>query len=213
MFQHTAARRRLVKLMTMLFKRLMFQHTAARRRLGASSSNPAQTNCFNTQPPEGGWPCPNLLDRLFQGVSTHSRPKAAGAVLILPSLSTWFQHTAARRRLHLAQFHLDRYPCFNTQPPEGGCRRLVRPLIKHQVSTHSRPKAAVSQSFFVFLKKWFQHTAARRRLPVFVFHKFRFFRFQHTAARRRLKVTLLVILPEQMFQHTAARRRLSTIAM
>ena len=35
-------------------------------------------NCFNTQPPEGGWP---VFERLFSHyeVSTHSRLKAAGA--------------------------------------------------------------------------------------------------------------------------------------
>ena len=81
----------------------MFQHTAARRRLVAATSS-ASDECrsFNTQPPEGGWLW--LLSRekqllLFQHtaarrrlgpdtalsapytpVSTHSRPKAAGQV-------------------------------------------------------------------------------------------------------------------------------------
>ena len=54
---------------------------------------------FNSQPPEGGWrrccsfPAPNA-------VSTHSRPKAAGAALWLQCLNAaLFQLTAARRRL------------------------------------------------------------------------------------------------------------------
>ena len=33
---------------------------------------------FNTQPPEGGWAAQGVI-RHFQVVSTHSRPKAAGA--------------------------------------------------------------------------------------------------------------------------------------
>ena len=103
-------------------------------------------NGFNTQPPEGGWKVP----------------------MFIPSPSSRFQHTAARRRL-------DRHAC---SPP--------RPRL---VSTHSRPKAAGRPSCIkigVFMP--FQHTAARRRLvlplppyqlPIW---------FQHTAARRRLVV-------------------------
>ena len=34
--------------------------------------------CFNTQPPEGGWLCWNFYLTRGQKVSTHSRPKAAG---------------------------------------------------------------------------------------------------------------------------------------
>ena len=33
----------------------MFQHTAARRRLGVSKIDELANQCFNTQPPEGGW--------------------------------------------------------------------------------------------------------------------------------------------------------------
>ena len=56
---------------------------------------------FNTQPPEGGW---EAIKRAYigdDGVSTHSRLKAAGSismVLFCPP------------------------KCFNTQPPEGGWR-------------------------------------------------------------------------------------------
>ena len=57
-------------------------------------------------------------------VSTHSRPKAA----VLKNKSGWlqnlFQHTAARRRLPEIPAVYSRYLSFNTQPPEGGCRRI-----------------------------------------------------------------------------------------
>ena len=79
------------------------------------------TKCFNTQPPEGGWPVPNRLI-IHQTVSTHSRPKAAGRAAQVGGTGitrfntqppeggwlsffnylltfNWFQHTAARRRL------------------------------------------------------------------------------------------------------------------
>ena len=98
---------------------------------------------FNTQPPEGGW----IVKTEFKKrglVSTRSRPKAAGAVLIQPDIimtvSTrsrpkaagksmrsgqrfiaLFQHAAARRRLAL----VTNYPSFDMT-----------------VSTRSRPKAA-----------------------------------------------------------------------
>ena len=88
----------------MVFKTVnsMFQHTAARRRLDILVLRRRQfTRGFNTQPPEGGWTLnvPTLdeygrfqhtaarrrlvgLSDTWQGayrVSTHSRPKAAGA--------------------------------------------------------------------------------------------------------------------------------------
>ena len=57
LFQHTAARRRLERLPTTLHLSRMFQHTAARRRLVELGYPPHSSNtCFNTQPPEGGWP-------------------------------------------------------------------------------------------------------------------------------------------------------------
>ena len=78
LFQHTAARRRLL-VTTIKFKAtFLFQHTAARRRLrtcfGFRSEN---WRGFNTQPHGGG--CQVSFDRKF-------------------SLGE-FQHTAARRRL------------------------------------------------------------------------------------------------------------------
>ena len=54
-------------------------------------------------------------------VSTHSRPKAAAIDFVGRYCFNW---------------------CFNTQPPEGGCRPLVEHLEQSRVSTHSRPKAA-----------------------------------------------------------------------
>ena len=55
LFQHTAARRRLVVAFGMQAKRLLFQHTAARRRLAGRKIPNLCCLSFNTQPPEGGW--------------------------------------------------------------------------------------------------------------------------------------------------------------
>ena len=126
----------------------------------------ARPNSFNTQPPEGGWRLVNksrdivvkfqhtaarrrLVEerfRRFDGVvvsthsrpkaagakiqqlevavkvSTHSRPKAAGSTFSWFRCSTSFQHTAARRRLAWRSECPGRCGCFNTQPPEGGWR-------------------------------------------------------------------------------------------
>ena len=98
-FQHTAARRRLDELLAWLSKYRavsthsrpkaagenaaavgqysLFQHTAARRRLVSQIAHPLAIQRFNTQPPEGGWVLSACFLRVY-GVSTHSRPKAAG---------------------------------------------------------------------------------------------------------------------------------------
>ena len=102
MFQHTAARRRLLQRGCDNRKRQTFQHTAARRRLQNAV----------------------VYSVTIGTVSTHSRPKAAASYCKFSELV---------------------YLCFNTQPPEGGCRLLC---------------------IFGKQSKPFQHTAARRRLQI-----------------------------------------------
>ena len=53
-----------------------------------------------------------------------------------------FQHTAARRRLGKDGKDAQDLCGFNTQPPEGGWVVARLRLLEHEVSTHSRPKAA-----------------------------------------------------------------------
>ena len=57
---------------------------------------------FNSQPPEGGWDG-RLIAVVLIAVSTHSRPKAAGAKCPAHGLPCPFQLTAARRRLDCRQ--------------------------------------------------------------------------------------------------------------
>ena len=140
-FQHTAARRRLEMPPVVSQGIGWFQHTAARRRLGRWPTTRCWIWCFNTQPPEGGWMVVEAYQETFK-VSTHSRPKAAGAPPANCSVSQlfqhtaarrrleavrrwrfcgrWFQHTAARRRLVRMVRSGHRLARFNTQPPEGG---------------------------------------------------------------------------------------------
>ena len=97
-----------------------FQHAAARRRLFWPKPALPDLQGFNTQPPEGGCQLAAQFN-LGSGVSTRSRPKAAGKPPRPHPLDVSFQHAAARRRLAspLTPF---RFPGgFNTQPPEGGC--------------------------------------------------------------------------------------------
>ena len=105
-----------------------------------------------------------------------------------------FQHTAARRRLQInALLFIGDYR-FNTQPHGGGC---PPPLVligwKKWVSTHSRTEAAAEDEDHATYEEWFQHTAARRRLPSCLLLPLSFASFQHTAARRRLRLPLLLV--------------------
>ena len=120
-------------------------------------------------------------------VSTLSRPKAAawsfsdGETEIV--VSTLSRPKAAANRMAAAY----PYVCFNTQPPEGGCRLFAQARCSVAVSTLSRPKAAAANLYVSTSRALFQHSAARRRL-------------------RRLWVAVCC---RAMFQHSAARRRLA----
>ena len=77
-------------------------------------------------------------------VSTHSRPKAA-AITLCNLYQSQIVSTHSRPKAAATTFsaRLSKNPCFNTQPPEGGCQSAG--IISKQttfVSTHSRPKAA-----------------------------------------------------------------------
>ena len=78
--------------------------------------------CFNTQPPEGGWMAYWRRLRLLSVVSTHSRLKAAGSCL-----SPYFFGAilvSTHSRLKAAGIFINRSRRallgFNTQPPKGG---------------------------------------------------------------------------------------------
>ena len=144
------------------------------------------------------------------GVSTHSRPKAAGTGNKRVKQGVHrFQHTAARRRLAVfvvqnhghdacfntqppeggwccSFFYQAKCACFNTQPPEGGWALAEEVGNFNRVSTHSRPKAAGFPLRRLVVLQVFQHTAARRRLAGRAAPTEKRYWFQHTAARRRL---------------------------
>ena len=106
----------------------LFQHTAARRRLVAGQRQAIQDQIgFNTQPPEGGW-CFRRLQylkpRLFQHTAARKRLEktryqnhACGR----------FQHTAARRRLEALT---SKQSYFTKFQHTAARRRLVSPVAK-----------------------------------------------------------------------------------
>ena len=81
-------------------------------------------------------------------VSTHSRAKAAANNRrISPLLSSVSTHSRTKAAASLQVKTLFKLIGFNTQPHEGGC--AITPVV----SSHAA---------------WFQHTAARRRLPIII---------------------------------------------
>ena len=80
---------------------------------------------------------------LLYGVSTHSRPKAAGVQVVDTAKVFKFQHTAARRRLVVLYQSVVNLNLFQHTAAR---RRLEESPTEHDflafVSTHSRPKAA-----------------------------------------------------------------------
>ena len=52
-------------------------HSRPKAAGGRPAPSAAKQDCFNTQPPEGGWAKIQQLEVAVK-VSTHSRPKAAG---------------------------------------------------------------------------------------------------------------------------------------
>ena len=121
MFQHTAARRRLLfKQSERVARWAVSTHSrpkAAAQLVGKILNGSVVST--HSRPKAAATVIVNVaIDNL---VSTHSRPKAAAACMLTYGVMGKFQHTAARRRLHKFM-------------PIKGCARYV--------STHSRPKAA-----------------------------------------------------------------------
>ena len=141
-----------------------FQLTAARRRLVYNVLGGAGGGVStHSRPKAAGYrDLPLLIERL---VSTHSRPKAAGQKIAGLNRTSKFQLTAARRRLGPILFMWVVLRCFNSQPPEGGWPSSQPSAHSFRVSTHSRPKAAGCRyGRHAAIRGRFQLTAARRRL-------------------------------------------------
>ena len=119
-----------------------------------SFTNEQNQRGFNTQPPEGGWAKTGCYCRARKNVSTHSRPKAAGSILIRrPNTSLVSTHSRPKAAGLIIDTKCSWDIGFNTQPPEGGWQQYRPSSFPFKVSTHSRPKAAGFYFFrrFIFL--------------------------------------------------------------
>ena len=143
MFQHTAARRRLPLSTVLSLIGSKFQHTAARRRLPSMRVKFGKRFLVSTHSrPKAAAKFPYYFDEV-KAVSTHSRPKAAATRLAMAEIRREFQHTAARRRLHICSIF-----------------RAMPVWFQH---TAARRRLLLWKTHFAIAVK-FQHTAARRRL-------------------------------------------------
>ena len=175
----------------------------------AAGNRLAVCRCFNSQPPEGGWVAQLIgaqtpwqfqltaarrrlgddgpANSVCGQVSTHSRPKAAGAAGRLRSFDDGgFNSQPPEGGWWLKQLACVVRWCFNSQPPEGGWAHVEAALQGRSVSTHSRPKAAglilLHACCFYSVSTHSRPKAAGMHLQLFC----RYCRFQLTAARRRL---------------------------
>ena len=145
-------------------------------------------------------------------VSTHSRPKAAGKLYRKKNTRCWVStHSRPKAAGFGGVFHKRAFP----------------------VSTHSRPKAAgvcayrnygrvdsfntqppeggwVATSATVVISGRFQHTAARRRLDIFKVCKQNKWSFNTQPPEGGWVLTVTDPSGLTLFQHTAARRRLES---
>ena len=99
--------------------------------------------CFNTQPPEGGWVC--CFIRCSCKCSFNTQPPEGGWVCPTSPVSDGyrFQHTAARRRLAEVRPYYERLVSVSTHSrPKAAGHWGTHVLQLPTVSTHSRPKAA-----------------------------------------------------------------------
>ena len=150
-------------------------------------------------------------NKFKNGVSTHSRPKAAGAITLFrfPCCLS-FQHTAARRRLAILLLMLSILKTVSTHSrpkAAGDCADCNR--AGSGVSTHSRPKAAGAKA--VILSS-FRSVSTHSRPKAAGVHPLTDLPTTHVSTHSRPKAAGVqhhpARWPHRLFQHTAARRRL-----
>ena len=146
--------------------RILFQLTAARRRLdgrraGLSREDKVSTHsrpkaagilgvvgaheptCFNSQPPEGGWGSPAQIDSVSSWFQLTAARRRLDGVLPASVILRKFQLTAARRRLGVKMLRgLSASAVSTHSRPKAAGGSKVPDYVAELVSTHSRPKAA-----------------------------------------------------------------------
>ena len=122
MFQHTAARRRLVPIIiTINFLYIGFNTQPPEGGWITRFRLLAALPSFNTQPPEGGWGVDTVKSQEAIKVSTHSRPKAAGCLVFVGAVHAFVSTHSRPKAAGCLPRPIKRAKTrFNTQPPEGG---------------------------------------------------------------------------------------------
>ena len=149
----------------MLF--IKFQHTAARRRLHKPNVGLDLSESFNTQPRGGGCQI-HLWCQYRQSVSTHSRAEAAARDSCVVAVAILGFNTQPRGGgCVFGKFFTGWYGGVSTHSrAEAAAKITAQELREMAVSTHSRAEAAALFESGIIASLLFQHTAARRRLPV-----------------------------------------------
>ena len=143
LFQHTAARRRLEPLICCP-KSASEVSTHSRPKAAGPCFITSATarNCFNTQPPEGGWAV--LQRRAFQAARFNTQPPEGGWNNELGEARVFFVSTHSRPKaagLWRYRFRIDGKVSTHSRPKAAGWRASFK-VVDNMVSTHSRPKAA-----------------------------------------------------------------------
>ena len=98
---------------------------------------------FNTQPPEGGWHRARCRQQKHRSFNTQPPEGGWHLGLKAPAVYSWFQHTAARRRLgKLLRYQGALQEVSTHSRPKAAGKLLRYQGALQEVSTHSRPKAA-----------------------------------------------------------------------
>ena len=173
-FQHTAARRRLLKIGKLsCVANNVSTHSRPKAAATISFASKYLHAVSTHSRPKAAADC-DCDGRRETMVSTHSRPKAAAPVtrqiIKLPVVSTHSRPKAAATCHACCTCYCCR---FNTQPPEGGCNRVVLILgVKCSFNTQP-PEGGCGSALVNWLQvNKFQHTAARRRLRLQFLPKF-----------------------------------------
>ena len=103
---------------------MLFQHTATRRWLPFTNNDRGRWFEVSTHSHPKVAAKFFLKDTLKDHVSTHSHPKVA-AVVVSVTITTHrvSTHSHPKVAAYWFTYTVTVMPCFNTQPPEGGCLR------------------------------------------------------------------------------------------
>ena len=153
---------------------MQFQHTAARRRLLKIGKLSCVANNVSTHSRPKAAATISFASKYLHAVSTHSRPKAAADCDCDGRRETMVSTHSRPKAAATCHACCTCYCCrFNTQPPEGGCNRVVLILgVKCSFNTQP-PEGGCGSALVNWLQvNKFQHTAARRRLRLQFLPKF-----------------------------------------